>query len=252
LFENEQLEEQMELFAEDAIYTPPTYGAMDMNKKELKELFQMYHLTFDEITYTPEVWLPGTDDNGKLDGSVRTYGTWNSKDSRTGKQTTPLRAYQFLNFNEEGKIIAQGDFFDATGLLTSIGLTNTLLDHKDEIINVANMTTNVSEDEVEAFSKKYQSLVNNLETTSLSFRFSKSGKNKVTLIERYINSEAVLHHIKNISPGGEIAKDFEEFLKVFTIDNMTLYGNVSDDLIKALEPFNIETNYVPVIAGYSR
>ena len=82
--------------------------------------------------------------------------------------------------------------------------------------------------------------------------FSKSGKNKVTLIERYINSEAVLLHIKNISPGGKISKDFEEFQKVFIINNMTLYGNVSNDLKKAIEPFNIKTKYVPVIAGYSR
>jgi hypothetical protein len=252
LFQNEDIETQMSLFSDELVYTPPTYGAKDMSKDEFKSLLQMYHAAFDDIVYSPEVWLPGTDDKGKLDGSVRSYGTWNSKDAKTGKETTPLRSYHFFNFNAEGEIIAQGDFFDATGLLTSIGLTNTLINHKNEIINVVNMSTNVSDNEVEAFSEKYQSVVNNLETSSLSFRFARSGKNKVTLIERYINSEALLLHIKNISPGGKISKDFEEFQKVFSINNMTLYGNVSDDLKKAIKPFNIKTKYVPVIAGYSR
>lgn len=120
LFQTEDLEAQMELFSEELVYTPPSYGAEDMSKEEFRELLKMYHSAFDEIVFTPEVWLPGTDDNGRLDGSVRTYGTWNSKDARTGNQTTPLRSYHFFNFDEQGKIIAQGDFFDATGLLNSI------------------------------------------------------------------------------------------------------------------------------------
>ena len=252
LFQNEDIETQMSLFSDELVYTPPTYGANDMSKDEFKSLLQMYHAAFDDIVYSPEVWRPGSVDKGKLDGSVRSYGTWNSKDAKTGKETTPIRSYHFFNFNAEGAIIAQGDFFDATGLLASVGLTNTLINHKDELINVVNMSTNVSDIEVEAFAKKYQSLVNNLETSSLSFRFSKSGKNRVILIERYINSEALLLHIKNISPGGEISKYFEEFQRVFSINNMTLYGNASNDLKKAIEPFNIKTKYVPVIAGYSR
>ena len=120
LFQAEDLETEMTLFSEDLVYTPPSYGAEDLSKEEFKGLLQMYHSVFDEIAYTPEVWLPGTDNEGNLDGSVRTYGTWNSKNARTGEQITPLRSYHFFNFNEQGEIIAQGDFFDATGLLTSI------------------------------------------------------------------------------------------------------------------------------------
>ena len=121
LFQAENLEDQMALFSEELVYTPPTYGAQDMSKQEFKGLLKMYHLAFDDIVYTPEVWLPGTDKNGKLDGSVRTYGTWNSKDAATGNQTVPLRSYHFFNFNPQGEIIAQGDFFDATGLMNSVG-----------------------------------------------------------------------------------------------------------------------------------
>ena len=67
-----------------------------------------------------------------------------------------------------------------------------------------------------------------------------------------LNSDAVLLHVKNISPDGPIAKDFEAFTETFNINSMTLYGNVSEELKTALAPFQIKTNYVSVIAGYSR
>ena len=70
LFQAEDIEAQMALFSDELVYTPPTYGAKDMSKEEFKSLLQMYHSAFDDIVYTPEVWLPGTDDKGKLDGSV--------------------------------------------------------------------------------------------------------------------------------------------------------------------------------------
>jgi hypothetical protein len=145
-------------------------------------------------------------------------------------------------------VTEQGDFFDAGGMISAVYDVN----HQDEIINIVNMSTKKSAADVEAFTDAYQNVVNRNEETSLSFRFMKAGKNKVTLIERYKNSEAVLLHVKNISPGGPIAKDFEAFTETFNINSMTLYGNVSDELKDALAPFQIKTNYVSVIAGYSR
>ena len=57
----------MALFSEDLVYTPPSYGAQDMSKEEFKGMLKSYHSVLDEIVYTPEVWLPGTDDNGNLE-----------------------------------------------------------------------------------------------------------------------------------------------------------------------------------------
>jgi len=144
LFESESLEEQMSYFADDLIYSPPSYGMKSMNKVEFKKLLTMYQQSFDNLSYTADVWLPGTDDDGNLDGSVRTYGTWNSTDSSTGKNTKPLQSYHFFNFNKEGKIIAQGDFFDATGLMNSINIKNTIpVDNEDsaEITFVLELST---------------------------------------------------------------------------------------------------------------
>ena len=59
-----------------------------------------------------------------------------------------------------------GDWFDLGGMM------NPLTNHEEEIISMVNMTTKVSASKVEDFSKKYQSLVNNLEpATHQAFDF---------------------------------------------------------------------------------
>jgi len=123
----------------------------------------------------------------------------------------------------------------------------------DELINVVEMTVNSkTEKEIDDFATYYQKLVNKLEPNSLSFRFFRSGKNKVTLIERYRNEAALFNHAINISPGGQIEKDFNQFMTNFTIDAMTIYGASSNDLKKLIKSFGLPCEYVPYIDGYSR
>lgn len=243
----EDLEGQKALVSKEIKSIPPLYGSEPMDYNAYIQMLEGYHQAFDNIKYTAEVWLPGTDDQGKLDGSVRTYGNWTGTHAVTGKELN-LNGYWYFNFDENGLVTEQGDFFDAGGMISAVYDVN----HQDEIINIVNMSTNKSAADVEAFTEAYQNVVNRNEETSLSFRFMKAGKNKVTLIERYKNSNAVLLHVKNISPGGPIAKDFEAFTETFNINSMTLYGNVSEELKTALAPFQIKTNYISVIAGYSR
>ena len=245
LHEEENAAAMFDYLHPDMEWHLPVYGMEMGGIEEVKAAILGYQSEFDNLNFTANYWLPGVNtETGIPDGSTRVYGTWKATHTKTGKEVN-LSVYHSFEF-KEGKIFRGGDWFDLGGMM------NTVTNHEDEIINIVNMTTNVSDSEVEAFSQKYQAAVNNLEPTSLSFRFSKTGKNKVTLIERYINSEAVLNHIKNISPGGEISKDFEAFQQVFTINNMTLYGNVSNELKEAIAPFKIRTTYVPVVAGYSR
>ena len=245
----EKIDEQLALVSKDMkIYTTLYDSNEPGDYDAYAAMLKGYQDTFEDIVYTPQAWLPGVDTlTLKPDGSVRTYGKWTGKNSITGKELD-LNGYWYFNFDENGLVTEQGDFFDAGGMISAVYDVN----HQDEIINIVNMSTNKSAADVEAFTEAYQNVVNRNEETSLSFRFMKAGKNKVTLIERYKNSEAVLLHVKNISPGGPIAKDFEAFTETFNINSMTLYGNVSDELKEALAPFQIKTNYVSVIAGYSR
>ena len=245
LHEEENSEAMFNYLHPDMEWHMPVYG-MDMGGiEDVKAGIIGYQTDFDNLKFTADYWLPGVNtETGIPDGSTRVYGTWNATHVKTGKEVN-LTTYHSFEF-KDGKIFRGGDWFDFGGMM------NPLTNHEEEIISIVNMTTKVSASKVEDFSKKYQSLVNNLEPNSLSFRFSKSGKNRIVLIERYINSDAVINHIKNISQGGEISKDFEEFQRVFSIYEITIYGNVSDELKKAIAPFKIKTRYVPVIAGYSR
>ena len=51
--------------------------------------------------------------------SVRTYGTWTGTNISTGKELN-LKGYWYMNFDTDGKIIAQGDFFDFGGMYDAV------------------------------------------------------------------------------------------------------------------------------------
>ena len=71
-------------------------------------------------------WLTGTSEDGSLDGSVRTYGTWTGTNISTGKELN-LKGYWYMNFDVEGKIIAQGDFFDFGGMVDAVYSKNLVI-----------------------------------------------------------------------------------------------------------------------------
>ena len=89
------------------------------NYDQYVAMLKGYHAAFDNIKYTANNWLPGTSPEGKLDGSVRTYGTWTGVNAGTGRELN-LKGYWYLNFDDEGKIVAQGDFFDFGGMYDAV------------------------------------------------------------------------------------------------------------------------------------
>ena len=116
----ENLEAQHALLSDDMTMEPAAYGMGTLNKEAFGDLIKGYHVAFDEISFEANVWLPGTDNEGNLDGSVRTYGTWTGVNVASGKKLN-LKSYHFFNFNEAGLIQQQGDFFDATGMMNATG-----------------------------------------------------------------------------------------------------------------------------------
>ena len=73
---------------------------------------------FDDITYEANVWLPGTDSLGVLNGSVRTYGVWTAKNTMTGS-VIKVNAYHSFDFNGKGQIHIAQDYFDASGVMAA-------------------------------------------------------------------------------------------------------------------------------------
>ena len=87
-----------------------------------------YQDNFEDVKYNAQAWLPGVDTLSlKPDGSVRTYGTWTGKNSTTGKEINLTGDIGIFNFDDEGKIITQRDFFDYGGMMQAVAPKNPVL-----------------------------------------------------------------------------------------------------------------------------
>ena len=125
--------------------------------------------------------------------------------------------------------------------------------NEDEIIFVVEMDSNdnKSKEDLENFSKYYTKQVEKNEPNSLGWGFYKSD-DKIILIERYLNGEAMMQHGKNISEGGVLETQFAKFTEHFTINKIDVYGNSSNELKKFVEPFGLDFNFYSPYAKYSR
>ena len=78
-----------------------------------------YHDAFDNLNFEASAWLPGSDENGMLDGSVSTYGTWTGTHTATGA-TIYNKWYAVIAFNEDGKVVMFSDWMDVSGMQAQI------------------------------------------------------------------------------------------------------------------------------------
>lgn len=117
----ERLGEQLALVSKDIKLYTPMYGSSEpLGYDAYVNMLKGYQNNFEDVKYNAQAWLPGVDTlTLKPDGSVRTYGTWTGKNSATGKEIN-LSGYWYFNFDANGKIIAQGDFFDYGGMMQAV------------------------------------------------------------------------------------------------------------------------------------
>ena len=125
--------------------------------------------------------------------------------------------------------------------------------NKNEIIFVVDMNSNEgkSEDDIAEFSKYYTDAIDMNEPNSLGWGFYNSG-DKVILIERYLDGNAMMQHGKNISEGGLLETHFAKFMEHFTINKIDVYGTASDELKEFVEPFGLPFYFHPDFAKFSR
>ena len=125
--------------------------------------------------------------------------------------------------------------------------------NKNEIIFVVDMNSNEgkSEDDIAEFSKYYTDAIDMNEPNSLGWGFYKSN-DKIILIERYLDGDAMIQHGKNISEGGPLETHFAKFMEHFTINKIDVYGTASDELKEFVKPFGLPFYFHPDIAKFSR
>ena len=123
----------------------------------------------------------------------------------------------------------------------------------DEIIFVVEMDSNEGKtiEDITEFSKFYTDAIDNNEPNSLGWGFYNSG-DKVILIERYLDGNAMMQHGKNISEGGPLEAQFIQFMEHFTINKIDVYGNASDELKEFVKPFGLPFYFHDAYAKFSR
>ena len=97
------------------MWSPPAVGQDSLSKDKWYAQMQVFMSTFNDITFTNPLWRKGVDNDNNLDGSVRVYGLWNSKFASSGK-TGLLKYYSTFDFDKDGKITWQGEFYNAADL----------------------------------------------------------------------------------------------------------------------------------------
>ena len=95
----EDLEGQLALISDKIQSNSSMYGSETASYDQYVSMLKGYHAAFDDIKYTADIWLPGTDSLGNLDGSVRTYGSWAGVNVATGK-VLDLHGYWYMNFDD--------------------------------------------------------------------------------------------------------------------------------------------------------
>ena len=124
----------------------------------------------------------------------------------------------------------------------------------DEIIVVVELRINKGSDkEILEFCERYKNEVDKVEPNALGWSFFNSEDNKVTLVERYKNSDANLTHVDLfVSENGPKHDLFKEIIGYFSVESIVVLGNASETLKKENSLTGFPFIYKPLISGYSR
>ena len=221
----------------------------------IKKMYESFdNISFEEISVgnlNNDAEGSGVETNYYENGTIWT-SIW-SKFSAVGKHTQKEVSFPFhICYKWKGnKIIEEYQYFDTTVFEEEMDAGPN--GERREILNYVNcIINNKTDKEIKEFCEKYQKTVNRNEPNTLAWGWFRTGKRKVTLIERYRNEDAFLNHINNISPGGIMEKDIASLFEHFKIEKMTIHGDTSTNLKSILSEFRIPTVYSSNISSYSR
>jgi hypothetical protein len=78
-----------------------------------------YFADWDSLKLVNPTFLPGVDSaTHAFDGSARYYGTWTGT-HKSGKRTS-FKFYGTFEFNKDAKIIDADEYFDVSGVMSSV------------------------------------------------------------------------------------------------------------------------------------
>ena len=122
----------------------------------------------------------------------------------------------------------------------------------DEIIILSYLKIkNSSKKKIYNFLENYVDKVILVEPQSYGYGFYEYGDD-ILFIERFKNEGAIISHAKNVSEGGVLQKDYTEYNYYFEPYKVDVFGEVSQDLIDYLKPYNLPILYYPNIVSFSK
>ena len=210
----------------------------------------MYDL-FDNITFESS---DGDADGSEIETNYYSNGKvwtsiWNYF-SATGKYTGQQINIPFhVSYQWEGnKIIEEFQFFDMTAFENEATARNAQNNTSQKISFLIEMKINKGKklDEIKPFLAGLTSFMRNNEPEGYDYGYyiSEDGK-KVTLIEKYLTSEAAIKHADNFEGG----PNMKPFLEMFTLESFIITGNATDQLKDRLKAWS--PKYRTPIGGWS-
>ena len=210
----------------------------------------MYDL-FDNITFESS---DGDADGSEIETNYYSNGKvwtsiWNNF-SATGKYTGQQINIPFhISYQWEGnKIIEEFQFFDMTAFENEATARNAQNNTSQNISFLIEMKINKGKklDEIKPFLAGLTSFMRNNEPEGYDYGYyiSEDGK-KVTLIEKYLTSEAAIKHADNFEGG----PNMKPFLEIFTLESFIITGNATDQLKDRLKAWS--PKYRTPIGGWS-
>ena len=210
----------------------------------------MYDL-FDNITFESS---DGDADGSEIETNYYSNGKvwtsiWNNF-SATGKYTGQQINIPFhISYQWEGnKIIEEFQFFDMTAFENEATARNAQNNTSQKISFLIEMKINKGKklDEIKPFLAGLTTFMRNNEPEGYDYGYyiSEDGK-KVTLIEKYLTSEAAIKHADNFEGG----PNMKPFLEMFTLESFIITGNATDQLKDRLKAWS--PKYRTPIGGWS-
>tara|TARA_B100000963_G_scaffold270364_1_gene238529 strand:- start:8404 stop:9267 length:864 start_codon:yes stop_codon:yes gene_type:complete len=173
--------------------------------------------------------------NGKIWSSI-----WNNF-SATGKYTGQKVKFPFhISYQwENDKIIEEFQFFDMhhfekeANAKSSKNLTN----EKVGFVIELSINKGYSLNEVKIFLEKLTNFMRKNEPDAYDYGYYISpNEKKITLIEKYKNSEAAILHAENFENG----PNMKPFLDTFKINSFILIGNSTEELKNRIKAYGVE------------
>ena len=201
------------------------------------------HTLFDDIQITTDEISTYQMDDGKTYTAF--WSMWSGVGNFTGqKMTLP---FYCISLWEGDKIIKIWRYMDPSGLNKEVTAFEGINKNSKKVIGLAELNVNKGYDksDVEEFLVRFSKFIRETEPNTYDFGYFVSANGKrVNLIEKYYDSKDFVFNLNNF----EQSEYANEFMTLFTLNNVIIAGDASDELKAKARAYGAELR--PQVGGW--